>query len=114
LPRDANLDRGAGLEVRLLSPDRAAAYLGLRSRWAIYRLVASGQLRAVKVAGKIRVDHADLDTFIEALKGQTRERPIQMARQAASGVPQSLSPLTRRAPRVRPVTIPVTAARREA
>jgi hypothetical protein len=29
-------------ERRLLSPEQAAAYLGLRSRFAVYRLVASG------------------------------------------------------------------------
>ena len=35
------------IEPRLLSPDQAAAYLGLGSRWAIYRLVKSGQLVSV-------------------------------------------------------------------
>lgn len=29
-------------DARLLSPEAAAAYLGLGSRWAIYRLVSSG------------------------------------------------------------------------
>jgi hypothetical protein len=33
-------------ERRLLSPEQAATYLGLRSRFAVYRLVASGQLPA--------------------------------------------------------------------
>ena len=40
------------LGSRLLSPEQAAAYLGLRSRFAIYRLVASGRLRALRLANK--------------------------------------------------------------
>ena len=55
-------------QVRLLSPDHAAAYLGLGSRWAIYRLVAAGQLPALRLAGKLRIDRGDLDTLIDELK----------------------------------------------
>jgi excisionase family DNA binding protein len=53
------------LEPRLLSPDQAAAYLGLSSRWAIYRLVKRGELAAVPIAGKLRVDREDIERFIE-------------------------------------------------
>jgi excisionase family DNA binding protein len=56
---------------RLLSPGEAALYLGLRSRFAIYRLVASGQLQALRVANKLRLDLRDLDSFIENAKGDS-------------------------------------------
>lgn len=59
-------------DARLLSPEQAAQYLGLGSRWAIYRLVAGGQLPALKLAGKLRVDRADLDGLIEKLKTPQR------------------------------------------
>jgi hypothetical protein len=45
-------------ERRLLSPEQAAAYRGLRSRFAVYRLVASRQLSALRLANKLRVDYA--------------------------------------------------------
>lgn len=53
---------------RLLSPDQAALYLGLGSRWAIYRLIAAGALPAVKLAGKVRLDRVDLDKLIQTGK----------------------------------------------
>jgi helix-turn-helix protein len=53
---------------RLLVPDAAARYLGLRSRWAIYRLVAAGALPAVRLAGKLLLDIRDLDALIDARK----------------------------------------------
>ena len=53
---------------RLLVPDAAARYLGLRSRWAIYRLVAAGELPAVRLAGKLLLDIRDLDALIDARK----------------------------------------------
>jgi excisionase family DNA binding protein len=56
---------------RLLSPDQAAVYLGLGSRWAVYRLVAAGELPAVKLAGKLRLDRIDLDQLI-----QEKKRPV--------------------------------------
>jgi hypothetical protein len=34
------------------------AYLGLRSRFAVYRLVASGQLPALRLANKLRIDQS--------------------------------------------------------
>lgn len=43
-------------------------YLGLGSRYAIYRLVSSGELPAVRLAGKVRLDVRDLDALIEARK----------------------------------------------
>jgi len=49
----------------LLSPEQAAAYLGLRSRFAVYRLVASGQIPALRLANKLRIDLQDLELLIE-------------------------------------------------
>jgi excisionase family DNA binding protein len=44
---------------RLLSPTEAATYLGLTSRFAIYRLVSSGKLPAVRLANKVRIAPKD-------------------------------------------------------
>ncbi len=99
------------INARLLSPEAAAAYLGLGSRWAIYRLVASGQLPAVRLAGKLRLDRADLDRLIDTLKSQggvsrgsdTKMSPVTLV------VPRRLAPPpARRARPPRPVTTPVT------
>ena len=53
---------------RLLSPQEAAKYLGLGSRWAVRRLVVSGALPVVKLAGKWRLDLEDLDKLIASRK----------------------------------------------
>jgi excisionase family DNA binding protein len=91
--------------ARLLTPEAAATYLGLGSRWAIYRLVSSRELR-VRLTGKLRIDRADLDDLIESLKRQPAgaNRP---PRPMASGVPPRLAPLGR-PPNRRLVTTPVT------
>ena len=62
--------------ARLLSSDAAASYLGLGSRWAIYRLIASGELEALKIAGKLRLDRLDLDDFIERAKATRQSGAI--------------------------------------
>jgi excisionase family DNA binding protein len=54
--------------ARLFSPEQAASYLGLGSRWAVYRLVKAGAVPAIVIAGKLRVDRADLAALIERLK----------------------------------------------
>ena len=87
-------DPAGAVSARLLSPAGAAAYLGLGSRWAIYRLVSNGQLPAVRLAGKLRIDRADLDRLIEAAKSQgvvsrgtdTKMRPV------TPSVPRQLAP----------------------
>ncbi len=48
-------------EHRLLSPQPAAIYLGLLSGVAVDRLVASGQLPALRPAKKLRPDLRDPD-----------------------------------------------------
>jgi excisionase family DNA binding protein len=94
---------------RLLSPTEAAAYLGLQSRFAIYRLVASGTLPAVRLANKIRLDLRDLDAAIEEAKGGDMQRKVSVARGPIRprAVPRALAPLQRRQ---RSVTASVTAA----
>ena len=80
---------------RLLAPDQAAVYLGLGSRWAIYRLVAAGALPAVKLAGKLRLDRIDLDQLI-----QEKKRPASAILPAPSQLTDrprtSLAPLRSR------------------
>jgi excisionase family DNA binding protein len=55
-------------DQRLMTPTQAASYLGLGSRWSIYRLVGAGELPALKLAGKLRLDRVDLDQLIQAKK----------------------------------------------
>jgi excisionase family DNA binding protein len=102
------------IRTRLLSPDGAAAYLGLGSRWAIYRLVAAGSLPALKIAGKLRIDRADLDAFIDSLKSAVPMETASSARGSLAAVPGSLAPLDQPRARRRRVTTPVTAAGHDA
>jgi len=93
---------------RLLSPTEAAVYLGLPSRFAIYRLVANGHLPAVRLANKIRLDLQDLDAAIEEAKSRDGGRKMSPARGPTRprAVPRELAPLR---PRRRSVTASVTA-----
>jgi len=86
------------LGSRLLSPEQAAAYLGLRSRFAIYRLVASGRLRALRLANKLRLDLQDLDSMIEDSKVESTGNVdrSQSVPAAARSVPRELAPNRRR------------------
>ena len=88
------------IEPRLLSPDQAAAYLGLGSRWAVYRLVKSRELPAVVLAGKLRIDLTDLDRLIEAKK-QDPEQARREVHVYRSPRPRSsgLAPLAPRSPK---------------
>ena len=85
------------MERRLLSADEVAVYLGLGSRFAVYGLVSSGQLPALRLAGKIRVDLRDLDAMIETAKTVVPPRTPSSGRRIGSrGVPMQLAPLKRR------------------
>jgi excisionase family DNA binding protein len=97
-------------ERRLLSPEQAAAYLGLRSRFAVYRLVASGQIPALRLANKLRIDLQDLELLIEKAKTNDARGTARSAigAAAARAVPFQLAPLARRR---RAVTRRVTASR---
>jgi excisionase family DNA binding protein len=91
---------------RLLSPVQVAAYLGLRDRFAVYRLVASGRLPALRIGNKLRVDLHDLDSMIENAKtGRTSGPMYPSGRRVSRPVPRQLAP--RRARR-RAVTVSVT------
>jgi excisionase family DNA binding protein len=93
---------------RLLSPEEAADYLGLGSRFAIYRLVSSGQLRAVRLANKLRIDLRDLDGTIEQAKGAALGSDDRRSggHSRPRIVPSQLAPLRHRK---KSVTTPVTA-----
>ena len=79
---------------RMLSPSEAAAYLGLTSRFAIYRLVASGSLPGVRLANKLRLDLRDLDAAIDQAKSENRRPRVSPARGAVRprAVPRDLAP----------------------
>ncbi len=55
------------VQPRLLSTPDAARYLSV-SRWAIHRMVASGELPAVRYFKYRRIDVRDLDRFIARSK----------------------------------------------
>ena len=52
---------------RLLSVKEAATYLG-RSPHAIYRLIASGKIRTVRLDRHVAIDRHDLDLMIDREK----------------------------------------------
>ena len=51
--------------VRLMTPDEAAGFLSVSTR-TLKRLVAEGELGAVKIRGSMRFKLEDLEAFIEA------------------------------------------------
>lgn len=104
------------VQPRLLSPDEAATYLGLGSRWAIYRLVGHGELLAIRLAGKLRLDRDDLDRLIESRKGcpRTDSGPRGLPSRRPGSVPHTLAPWPAPSRRRRPVTTPVTGAHPDA
>jgi excisionase family DNA binding protein len=93
----------------MLSPDQAASYLGLGSRWSIYRLVGSGQLPRTTIAGKLRIDRLDLDMFIERSKRAVPLSPntLRTAHRVSDPRRTRLAPLSRK---LRNGDKPVTAA----
>ena len=93
--------RSEGLSpgARLLSPSQAAAYLGLGSRFAIYRLVASGQLPVVRLANKLRIDLRDLDAAIEEAKrgvAAAHLSALKTGPRRPNAIPRELAPRRRR------------------
>lgn len=60
----------ASAEKRLLTVNEAAEVLGYKSKNAVYKLIADGELRVVNlpVRGGTRIDTRDLDVFIERSK----------------------------------------------
>ena len=53
--------------VRLMTPNEAAGFLSVSTR-TLKRLVAEGELGAVKIRGSMRFILKDLEAFIEAKK----------------------------------------------
>ena len=51
-------------EVRLLSVDEAARYIG-RTPVAVRHMIAKKQLTCVRRDGRVQLDRADLDTWVE-------------------------------------------------
>ncbi len=50
-------------ETTLMTVPETAAYLRA-SRATVYRLIASGQLPALKVGGRFRIDRDELDEYV--------------------------------------------------
>jgi excisionase family DNA binding protein len=77
--------------TRLVAVAEAAAITGL-SESAVYRAIASGELRASKLRGRLRVRFADIDLWIDSNAvrpsptnqdvDRPRDRPFAVARPA--------------------------------
>lgn len=105
---DAGRSRSARIEPRLLSPDEAATYLGLGSRWAVYRLISHGELHPIRLARKLRLDRRDLDALIDSAKvALSTEAPLETstARRMRT-VRHELLQFERRAPQRSPAKPP--------
>ncbi|WP_013629625.1 helix-turn-helix domain-containing protein [Rubinisphaera brasiliensis] len=55
------------LQGQMLTYKDAASYLALSER-TVWRLVKSGELKAAKVGGAVRIDPADLRDYVERSK----------------------------------------------
>jgi excisionase family DNA binding protein len=108
--RHAHKPVDSSIEPRLLSPEQAATYLGLGSRWAVRRLMVNGELQVVRLAGKLRFDREDLDRLISARKSSPAapachphelEAPprVTAVERVTAVAPDSLAPLRRRGAR---------------
>jgi excisionase family DNA binding protein len=62
------------LARRLLSVSEVADATGLSSN-AIYRAISDGQLRASKLRGRLRIELADLEAWIDSNLVTTRGKP---------------------------------------
>lgn len=102
--RPAGEEARALTEPRLLSPDQAARYLGLGSRWVIYRLIAQGTLPAIRLARKLRLDRADLDVLIDRAKttGMAPHMPQAATARSIRPAPHQLAPFEPAPPRRTP------------
>ena len=100
------------IERRLLSAHESAVYLGLSSRFAVYRLLSSGRLPSVRLGSRIRVDLRDLDAMIENAKTVAPLRLSGVGRRTGPrAVPTRLAPLKRRDHRRTPTPPPPESAR---
>ena len=63
ITRAADNKKGAAL---LVSPEEAATALGI-GRTLLYELLATGELRSVKIGRARRVRWSDLETYVEQL-----------------------------------------------
>lgn len=93
--RPAGEEARALTEPRLLSPDQAARYLGLGSRWVIYRLIAQGTLPAIRLARKLRLDRAKTTGMAPHMPQAATARSIRPA-------PHQLAPFEPAPPRRTP------------
>lgn len=57
---------------RAFKPSEVAEQLGVSERY-VYTLIETGELKAVKLAGRLSVLSEDLDAFIEVLKKEREQ-----------------------------------------
>jgi excisionase family DNA binding protein len=76
---------------------RVAQRLGLSTK-AVRGLIARGELPAYKVAGRIRIDAADLDGYLAAVRVQpsVHDIGVPLPTSTARGASNGLRPLLRR------------------
>jgi len=62
------------MDERLYRVERVGELLGGLSRAQVYRLLASGQLKATKIGRSTRIAREDLDEFVQEKRRETRDR----------------------------------------
>lgn len=70
--RTVETDAGSVLSPLLLTPEEAAELLRI-GRATLYRLLAAGAIRSIKVGGLRRIAVADLEAYIERLRAEQGE-----------------------------------------
>ena len=62
------------MDERLYRVEKAGELLGGLSRAQVYRLLASGELKATKIGRSTRIAREDLDEFVQEKRRETRSR----------------------------------------
>lgn len=64
------------MDERLYRVERVGELLGGLSRAQVYRLLASGQLKATKIGRSTRVAREDLDEFVQAKRRESQSAVV--------------------------------------
>lgn len=76
------------IPAMLLTARQTAAALALSER-TVFRIIRSGALPALHINGCLRIDTADVRTYVDRLKGAPPVKVAQVASDVGSGEGQS-------------------------
>jgi excisionase family DNA binding protein len=72
----------ASIGPAVLTVREAAEHVRL-TQWAIYRAIQRGDLAAFKPGGRLRIQEADLDAWLESTRVEAKPRSAQRSRRLA-------------------------------